>query len=486
MNNLMKRNPLKTNLSSPSQTEFSTGAVLNRRQFLGAAAGGAFMIVPRHVLGGQGQTAPSDTLHIAIIGAGGQGTVNMKSLLQEQDVRIIAVADPNEESDYSKFYYGGVAGRKPALRLVDDVYRKKEGSAFKACAEYVNYRDMLEKEKDVDAVLVATPDHVHAVATLAALQLKKHVYCEKPLCHSIYEVQKVVAAAREAKVATQMGNQGHSGEGLRLFCEWVWDGAIGPIREVHAWAVFPPLNDLKEYPTENIPVPQGLNWDLWLGPAQERPFHPAYAPVTWRAWHDFGTGMMGDFACHHLDPAFTALKLGYPTSIEANHFGAGKNTYPFAALIYMDFPARGDMPPVRIHWYDGGLMPPTPEELGPNRKLAPHGILLVGEKGKILGGGWAQSPRLIPEKAMQEYKRPPKSLRRLQGHHRDWIDACKGGEPACANFEAIGKMVEVILMGAIAERVGGKLNWDSAAGRFSNSSAASDLLKPIFRKGWEV
>jgi predicted dehydrogenase len=458
----------------------------DRRTLLEGAAAAALTIVPRHVLARSGRPAPSDTLRVAVIGAGGQGIVNIKALFQEDDVRIVAIADPNEESDYRKWYYGGTGGRLPAVKLVDDTYRKKDAGAFKACRGYADFRVLLDKEKDIDAVLVATPDHGHAFVTLAALQLKKHVYCEKPLCHSIAEVRKVVAAARQAKVATQMGNYGHSGEGLRLFCEWIWDGAIGPVREVHAWATFPPLNDLKERPTESVPVPRGLDWDLWLGPAAARPYHPAYAPVTWRAWHDFGTGMMGDFACHHLDPAFMALELGHPSVIEAVHHGAGKETYPHAAMIYMDFPARGDRPPVRLHWYDNGLRPPTPDELGTSRKLGPHGILLVGDKGKILGGGWSQSPRLIPEEAMQAYKRPPRTLRRVKGHHRDWVDACKGGEPSSANFDVVARMVEVVLMGAIAERIGDRLHWDEAAGRFSNSAAANDLVNPTFRKGWQI
>jgi len=460
---------------------------LDRRTLLQTAAAAAgFTIVPRHVLGRSGRPSPSDTLNVAVIGTGGQGIVNIKALLREDDVRIVAVADPNDESDYRKWYYGGTAGHLPATKLIDETSQKTDATSSRRCKEYVDFRVLLEKERAVDAVLVATPDHSHAYVSLAVLQLKKHLYCEKPLCRSIYEVQKVVAAARQAGVATQMGNYGHSGEGLRLFCEWIGDGAIGPVREVHAWATSPPMNTLKERPAETVPTPAGLNWDLWLGPAPERPYHPAYTPVTWRPWHDFGTGMMGDFACHHLDPAFAALKLDYPESVEAVHFGAGRETYPFAATIYMDFRARGEQPPVRVSWYDNGLRPRTPEELGGTRKLGPHGILMVGDKGKILGGGWAESPRLIPEEAMQAYKRPPRTLRRVKGHHRDWIDACKGGEPSSANFDAVGRMVEVVLMGAIAERVPEKLRWDKASGRFSNSARANELVTPAFRKGWEV
>ena len=459
---------------------------LTRRQFVGAATATAFTIVPRHVLGA-GQTAPSDRINVAVIGTGGQGKVNILSLLQQNDVRIIAIADPNEEADLSRFYYKGTAGRLPVLKLINEAYQKQDVN-YKGCVEYIDFRELLEKEKAVDAVLVATPDHAHGVVTMAALQLKKHTYTEKPLCRTLYETQKIVEAAKAANVATQMGNYGHSGEGLRLFCEWIWDGAIGPIREVHAWANFPPMNELKERPKEEVPVPKGLNWDLWLGPAQKRPYHPAYAPVTWRAWHDFGVGLLGDFACHHMDPAFQALKLGYPTSIEATSFGAGKETYPYASLAYFEFPARGDMPPVRLTWYDGGLTPETPEELEPSRKLSRsgHGILFTGEKGKILGGGWAESPRLIPEAAMQAYTRPPKTLPRVPGHHRDWLDCIKSGKKPCANFEDVGKMVEVILMGAIAERINEKLYWDASQMNFGSSSRANELIKPDFREGWAI
>lgn len=459
-----------------------------RRGFLGAAAGAAtFTIVPRHVLGA-GKVAPSDRIQIGVIGTGGQGIVNIKALLQQDDVVITAIADPNEKADYSRFYYKVPAGRLPALHLINETYKKSK-PGYKGCAEYIDFRKMLEKEKDnLDAVLVATPDHAHGVVTMAVLQLKKHVYTEKPLCRTLYETWKIVEATRQANVATQMGNYGHSGEGLRLFCEWIWDGAIGPVREVHAWANFPPMNELKEYPTKGQKVPKGMNWDLWLGPAQNRPYHSAYAPVTWRAWHDFGVGMLGDFACHHMDPAVQALKLGHPTSIEAATTGAGKNTYPYASLVYYQFPARGDMPPVRLTWYDGGLKPETPELLEPARRQYrnDHGILFVGDKGMIMGGGWAQSPRIIPEKAMQEYKKPAKTLPRVPGHHRDWLDCIKNGKKPNANFEEMGRLVEVVLMGAIAERAGSKLYWDEAEKRFTNSDTANALVKPEFRHGWSI
>jgi len=466
--------------------EKEPGIKLSRRQFVAAAGAAAATIVPRHVLGGVGYVAPSDMVNIGIIGTGGQGTVNIKALFQESDARIIAIADPSETTDVRRFYYGYVAGRLPTKKLITDTYQKQNRTDYKGCADYVDFREMLEKEKDIDAVLVATPDHWHAAATIAAMKLGKHVYCEKPLCHSIEEVRKVTEVARESKVATQMGNHGHSSEGIRLTCEWIWDGAIGTVREVHSWALVKPWTDLVAPPTDTPPVPAGLNWDLWLGPAANRPYHPAYTPVTWRCWFDFGTGYLGDFACHHLDPAYWALKLGYPSSIEASSYNRGKGTFPHASIVYFHFPARGDMPPVKVTWYDGGIGPESPEELDMGRKMGPHGILFVGDKGKILAGGWGGTPRLLPEAAMKAYKRPEKTIRRVKGHHRDWLDACKGGESASANFQAMAPMVESVLMGSIALQMDERLNFDESTMKFTNVAKANDLLNPPYRQGWSL
>ncbi len=468
------------------QAKHQTSASWSRRQFLGASAAAAATILPRHVLGGPGYTPPSEMVNIAVIGTGGQGVVNMKQLFQQEDCRVIAIADPTPEADYSRFYYGGRWGRKPALELINDTYSKRQD--YKGCAEYIDFRKMFDKEKDIDAVLIATPDHVHAVAAKASIQLGKHLYCEKPLCHSIYETRKIIEMAREAKVATQMGNFGHSGEGIRLTCEWIWDGAIGEIREVHSWADVAPWGDIRERPAETPPVPEGMDWDLWIGPAPYRPYHPAYAPVTWRSWFDFGTGNLGDFACHHLDPAFWALKLGYPTQVEASHFGEGKETYPTASIVRYEFPQRGDLPPVKLTWYDGGLRPATPDDLEPGRTLSRdgHGILFIGDKGKILCGGWGGTPRLIPESAMKAYQRPPKTIPRVAGHHRDWLNACKGGKPSSTNFDNIGVMVEAVLMGVIALRVPGRLEWDGPNMKCTNSDAANEFVRSPYREGWTL
>jgi predicted dehydrogenase len=460
---------------------------LSRRRFLGAAGAAAgFTIVPRYVLGAAGDVAASEKLNVAIIGTGGQGIRNIKNLLDHPDVRIIAICDVNEQSDYSRFYYKGTAGSTPALKIIEDHYSEQQG--YKGCALYIDYRKMLEKEKNIDAVLVATPDHVHSVATMAAIKAGKGVYCEKPLAHSIYEVRKVTEAAREAKVATQMGNQGHSGEGIRLTAEWIRDGAIGPVRQIHGWtgAGGEGWTKLKGRPKDRPAVPSGFNWDLWLGPVKYRPYHLEYAPYNWRGWWDFGTGAIGDMACHNLDPAFWALDLGHPVSVESSSTKINSETTPAASIVRYKFAARGDRPEVDMTWYDGGLMPKRPEELEEGRRMGGNGILFVGDKGKILCGGWADMPRIIPEVKMKAYNRPARTLARSKGHHRDWIDACKGGKPASSNFDVSGPLTEVVLLGNIAQRTGKKLYWDPVNIKATNAAEADEFIRPEFRQGWSL
>jgi len=468
-------------------------AKISRRQFIGnfAAATAAFTVVPRYVLGRSGYTPPSEKLNVAIIGTGGQGTQNIKGLLRHADVQIIAICDVNEQSDYSRFYYGGVAGRKPARELIEKHYAsQKSTGSYKGCASYIDFRQMFEKEKGIDAVLVATPDHVHAIATMTAIKNGKHVYCEKPLTHSIHEARKITEAARQAKVATQMGNQGHSGEGIRLTVEWIRDGAIGDVREVHSWSHTGAewAGNRTARPKETPPVPSGLDWDLWLGPAARRPYHPAYAPYNWRGWWDFGTGANGDMACHNMDPAFWALELDHPISVEASSSGINPETTPLTSTIHYQFGARKNMPPVRMTWYGGGLMPPRPEELEPGRELTGggNGILFVGDKGKIMCPGWGGSPRIIPETKMKAYKLPPKTLARSKGHHRDWIDACKGGKPASSNFDYAGPMTEVVLLGNVALRTGRKLAWDGPNMKATNAPEADRYIRPEYHNNWTL
>jgi predicted dehydrogenase len=403
----------------------------------------------------------------------------MKELFNEPDVHIAGLCDINQESDYSMFYYGGTAGLKPATELV----RQKYGAA---CPTYHDYNEMLDKE-DIDAILLAVPDHAHAMVSLAVVAKGKHLYCEKPLCRTVHETRVVTEAARRAGVATQLGNFGHSSEDIRLTCEWIWDDAIGDVREVHAWTSTGARRwtDLTDRPKETPPVPEGFDWERWLEPVPRRPYHPAYAPVRWRAWWQFGSGTIGDFACHHLDPAFWALKLDQLErfQVEASSYGTTEEACPAASLIYFDVPARAGMVPLRITWYEGGLMPPRPAELEPGRSMGDNGILFVGTKGTILGEGWGRSPRIIPETKMQAYRRPPKTLPRVAGHHRNWLDACKGQGTASTPFSYAGPLTEFVLMGNVALRAGRKLDFDWKSMKIANAPEANTLLEPHYRAG---
>ena len=346
---------------------------ITRRQWLGGAlaAGAAFTIVPRHVLGGPKFVAPSEKVNIAVVGVGGQGRDNVRSLFQEADAQIIAVADPITEMNLDAFYFKGLAGRGPVKAEIEKHYAERTPN-FK-CAAYEDFRVMLDKEPAIDAVLCATPDHLHAYVSVFAMQKGKHVYCEKPLTHNLWEARRVAQVAEETGVATQLGNQGHSQDGIRQTCEWIWDGAIGPVRQVHAWVNAGRWNkNLTGRPTDTPPVPAGINWDLWLGPREPRPYHPAYTPVTWRDFWQFGTGAQGDFGCHDLDAAFWALDLQEPLCVEARPAGnMDDEIAPHGEMCYFHFGPRGDKPPVTLTWYTGGLMPPCPGGTGRESLAAP-------------------------------------------------------------------------------------------------------------------
>jgi predicted dehydrogenase len=440
-----------------------------RRDFIGgAAAVAAFTILPRRVLGGPGNVPPSEKLNIAGIGVGGRGADDLREL---ESQNIVALCD------------------------VDDVRAADTFKRYPNARKYKDFREMLDREdKNIDAVVVATPDHVHAVAAMAAIRRGKHVYCEKPLTHSVYEARVLAEAARKAGVATQMGNQGQAGEEVRIACETVWDGAIGQVREVHVWTDRP-LNGLNsvfwpqgvDRPKETPPIPDTLAWDLWLGPAPYRPYHPAYLSFTWRGWWDFGTGALGDMGCHEMDPVFRVLKLGHPTSVEACCTLVNNETYPVASRVTYDFPARGDMAPVRVNWYDGGMKPPRPPELDEGVLWPTGGRLYVGDKGKML------DYRLIPESRAKEYGRPPRSLPRSPGHHAEWIAACKGGTPAGSNFDHAGLVAQVVLLGNIALRPAlkekqthVKLLWDGPNMTITNIPEANPYLRTDYREGWSL
>jgi len=437
---------------------------LNRRDFLfSAAASAAFTIVPRYVLGGPGYTPPSDKLNIAGIGVGGRGASDLAGVESEN---IVALCDVDE---------------KRAARTFEKYPRAKK---------YRDFREMLEKEdKNIDAVIVATPDHVHALASMMAIKMGKHVYCEKPLTHSIYEARRLTEVARQAKVATQMGNQGHSGEGIRLICEWIWDGAIGLVREVHAWTDRPGGRWVQgiDRPEGSSPVPPTLDWDLWLGPAPYRPYvEKVYCPFVWRGWWDFGTGALGDMGCHIIDPAFWALNLGHPRAVQAVTTKVNSETAPLASVVEYEFPARPGMPPVKLTWYDGGLKPPRPLELEVGRRLEDNGVIFVGDKGILMCGCYGSHPRLVPESKMQAYERPPKTIPRVEGHHKDWIRACKDGKPASSNFDYAGPLTEVVLLGNVAIRAGRRIEWDGEKMECTNVPEANEYIRREYRQGWSL
>ncbi len=457
-----------------------------RRRFLqSTVAAAAVTIVAPHVLGGPKYVAPSDRINVALVGAGGQGLTNLRALLREPDVQVIAVADPLEAYSLEAFYYKGEGGRKQAQTEIEKHYSEQIPNY--QCAEYEDFRVLLEKKPEVDAILCATPDHLHAYVSITAMRAGKHVYCEKPLTHNIWEARRVAEVAKETGVATQLGNQGHSNLGIRMTCEWIWDGAIGPVREVHAWVAAQRWNkQLTGRPTDTPPVPAGVNWDLWIGPREPRPYNPAYTPVAWRDFWDFGSGGLGDFGCHDLDAPCWALDLAAPTSVESRPAGdTNAEIAPRGEICYYQFPARGDRPPVNVTWYDGGLQPPCPDELPRGTALPARGVLFVGEKGTMLCDGAGGMPRLLPLERTGQYTKPAESIPRSAGHHRDWLDACKGGPPAGSNFQYGAKLTELVLLGVASLRTGEKLYWDAANMQATGSSTADAVIKESYRAGWE-
>lgn len=439
---------------------------VSRRTFLKttAVSAFAFSVVPSRVLGANGQTPPSERANLVLIGTGGRGRAHVNMVKEHHN--LIAFCDVDDER-------------------AAEVYNE-----FPEVPRYRDYRKLLEKEhKKIDGVMIATPDHTHAVIALTAMRMGLNVYCEKPLTHNVAEARVLREAARTYKVKTQMGNQGHSTEGARLTNEWIWDGAIGEVREVHTWSDRPIWPQGIETPKDTPPVPGTLDWDLWLGPAAARPYHPAYCPFDWRGWCDFGTGALGDMGCHIIDHPVWALKLGYPRTVEAQTTKKFAESYPVASMIKFVFPARGSMPAVELYWYDGGMRMFHPPQLEAGRKLPDNGVLFVGSKGAMYCASHGGTPRLIPETAMQAYKRPEPTLARVPdaNHALDWVRAIKGEVPdGCAHFEYSAPLTEVMILGAIAQRIEGVLEWDAAAGQFTNSAEANQLLGREYRAGWSL
>ncbi|MEN6424742.1 MAG: Gfo/Idh/MocA family oxidoreductase [Phycisphaerales bacterium] len=459
------------------QEKKSNDLGLSRREFVGtAAAVAAFHFVPRHVLGAAGQNSANNKLNIAGIGVGGRGAADIEGVSSQN---IVALCDADLRSA------AGTIKKYPNAKV------------------YRDFRVMLEKEqKNIDAVVIGAPDHIHAPAAIMAMKMGKHVYCEKPMAHTVYEARRMTQVAKETGVVTQMGNQGHAGEGLRLYWEFIRDGVIGTVREVHVWTDRAGTPERPwwpqgiERPKDSLPVPDGLDWDLWLGPARWRPYakfpdgrggEATYCPSNWRGWWDFGCGAIGDMAVHNADPAFFALDLGAPTVVEAETSPVNDETLPVWNIIKFDFPAKGDRPAIKMTWYDGAKLPEVPAELE-GRRLGDNGILFVGDKGKLLGGSHAGTPRLIPESRQKEYGKPPEKLPRSPGHYEEWIQACKDGKPqdAKSGFWYAGPFVEALLVGNLAVRLQKRVEWDAAAMRSPNCPEADNYITKFYRVGFDL
>lgn len=457
---------------------------LSRRDVLGGvSAVAAASIVGRHVLGGPGKTAPSDKPNVAGVGIGGVGHGQIQACARA-GFHVAALCD------------------------IDDALAQRTYRKFPQARRYRDFRKMLDAEGDkIDAVYCGTPDHTHAIISLAALKARKHVLTVKPLTRTIAEGRLLAEATKKAGVMTQMTASPSSTENGCRTCEMIWDGIVGDVTQVHIWSNRPLWPQGMTRPKGSDPVPQTFDWDLWLGPAPKRPFvkawppgslplmqtksgrpRPAvYHPWNFRGWYDFGTGALGDMGCHHWNTPRRALKLGHPTAVSASATKIMDESWPLGSIITYEFPARGSMPPVRVTWYDGGLMPPRPVELEDSRKMPRSGILYRGTKGVMLASGAGGIPRLVPESRMKAYKPPPKTLKRRSGIYGEWFEAVRGGAKPSEHWpDCAVPLTEMVLLGCIALRAGGHLEWDGAKMRFTNSAAANKLVSPDYQNGWKL
>ena len=491
---------------------------ISRRSFLETSgATTAVGLVARQALGEPKLVPPSDKINVGFVGCGTQGLRQLMPALKHPDVKITAVCDPNRKSDdyigwsatelrdkvraflddasWGEGSRGALCGREVGQEIVDRHYGASGGGG---CQTYADFREMLAKEKDLDAVYIMTPDHLHATVALAAMKEGKHVIVHKPMGNVLREARLVAEAARQTGVGTHMfcaaGNQT-----APQISEWIWNGAIGPVREVYNWSSRPFWpQGMTSLPPE-AKVPKDFDWDLWLGPVPHRPYSPHYTHAVFRGWYDFGTGALGDMGHYAFHQIFEILKLGAPLTIEAGRSQSyeiedflwvkqqNPLSYPRASTIRWEFPAREGMPPVALYWYDGGLRPPKPPELEEDGEEMPaEGMLFVGDSGKILAGFSGQRPRLLPRKKMEMFKAPPETLPRPNGELDQWVRACRGGAPSDASFPNVEPFAETILLGNIALRVPKKLYWDAGKSEFVDAPEADALTTREYRKGWEL
>jgi len=461
-----------------STKKFPAASIPRRRFFANGIAGIALtglspLIVARHVLG-QGYQAPSDTLRIAAVGIGGMGRSYLEGCKSE---RIVALCDLDHNRPSSQ-----------------EVFK-----SFPAATRYHDFREMLDKEaKNFDALIVATPDHTHAVILMAAIQLGKHTYGAKPITHTIAEARKVKAAILASKkLVTQSSIQSAGNDAATSTSEMLLSGVLGPIREVHIWCDHPAYPCALLRPKDAQTPPPGMDWDLWLGPAPFRPFNSAYHPELWRPWWDFGAGTVGDMACHTLHIFFKELQLGAPTTV----YGYGSRRYDsyfkrtdtpecqgVANMVTWEFPARGSLSPLKVHWYDGGMKPICPDGMSPDVFLRHSGVLFIGEKGMMVSGfyGSAKPVLLAPAEKFHDFQPPPKTLPRVKDHYREWTEACKTGGKTTVPLELGCEFSEMALLGALALRNGAPLAWDAKAAKVTNDDDANELLDPPRRPGWSL
>lgn len=454
----------------------NTSSVLNRRHFLGTAGASLalFGIAPSRVLGAP-RISANEKVNVAGIGVGSQGGADIDGVAGEGH-NIVAFAD------------------------VDHEYAGKKFAQYPKAAQFKDFRVMLDRMgKEIDAVVIGTPDHTHAVIAMEAMRRGKHVYCEKPLAHTVHEVRTLIAAAREADVVTQLGNQGHSSDTIRRLCEWVWAGAVGQVKTVHAGCdafkeVYCQLRNLDKL-NQTYEVPKSLDYDLWLGPVPFRPYTPFWVHWNWRGWMPFGTGTIGDWFCHVIDPAFWALDLDAPSTIraEVEGYDPAKHglTYPPATRISFEFPARNQRGPVKLVWHDGNSTIPRPDGFPEGEQVPGTGAILFGEKGMIVHGSHgAGGCHLVPDSLMDAFSgrnAPAEKITRVKSHAWDWLEAIRTGRQAGSNFGYGGPLTQAALLGAIAIRFPGQtLHWDEKAGRFTGHDQANAPLAIPYRDGWRL
>ena len=471
-------------MNQPSAPLILTGTAVTRRRFIYTSALAASSLALAGCLSpGARYRSPNEKLDVGIIGCDGKGEVDSAGMASEN---IVALCD------------------------VDTNALAKAAKKWPKARQYRDYRVMLDQEKTIDAVTVTIPDHQHAPAAMRAIQRGKHVYCQKPLTHQISEARALTLAARKYKVATQMGNQGHCNDSIRKLCEMIWSGVIGPIREVHCWTDRPYWYQGLTRPRQTDPVPDTLDWDLWVGPAAMRPYvnlwpasiyagtqqskyahmHPhVYHDYGWRGWWDFGCGSLGDMGCHIMDAPNWALSLGAPVSVEL--VAASRLTLemaPYWSIVRYEFPDRGNLPACTLTWYEGGKQPELPPEMA-GKKWDDNGTLFIGDKGKIVCGALSETPHLLPESLMADYQFPAPTIPRVPGNdaYQDFIRACKGGPPASSNFDVSGPLTETVLLGNLAMRLPGrKLQWDAATLTVTDTPEAAPFIQAQYRAGWEI